>query len=174
LDIKKINRKSAVHFIEDDKCFYIKVKKISKELSPNKQVYDIQVENSHSFLANGILAHNTILESMAAGTPVIVPDNTVMPEIVGNGRGYVYPCKEKTYIDNSGFRKIGHLDDIVDTMYKAYVDWKDPTINRNSIIVSAKSFAITHSWKDICKSWVALFATTRYVPTTSSFRGEKV
>jgi glycosyltransferase involved in cell wall biosynthesis len=116
----------------------------------------------------------TIIESMAAGTPVIVPDNTVMPEIVGNGKGYIYPCKEKTYIDNSGYRAIGHIDDIVDTMYKAYVDWKDPTINRNSIIAAAKSFAIEHSWKDICKSWVALFATTRYAPTTSSFRGEKV
>lgn len=116
----------------------------------------------------------TIQESMACGTPIIVPNNTVMPEIVGDNRGYMYPCKEKTYIDNSGYRLVGHIDDIVDTMYKAYKDWVNSTANRNSIITAAKSFAIEHSWKNICQSWITLFATTKYSSINNSFRGEKV
>jgi glycosyltransferase involved in cell wall biosynthesis len=41
-------------------------------------------------------------ESMAAGTPIIVPDNTSSPEIVGENdeRGFMYKCNDQSYVDN--------------------------------------------------------------------------
>lgn len=100
-------------------------------------------------------------EAMAAGVPVVVPDNTVTPEIFGNSeRGYVYPCKDLTFIDNSGYRAIGHTEDIVQVMYKAWSDWKSKSPDRDKKIVQAREFTNQYSWKNVTKRWVSLFNET--------------
>lgn len=97
----------------------------------------------------------TVVESMSAGTPVIVPDNTSMPEIVGRERGFMYECKEMCYVDNSGFRPVGRLEDIVQTMHKAY-----RAIQSGSALPvrqKAREFAEQYSWDNVCKHWQQLF-----------------
>jgi glycosyltransferase involved in cell wall biosynthesis len=76
----------------------------------------------------------TVTEAMAAGVSVVVPRNTSMPEIIGdNERGYLYPCKEKVYVDNKG---------------------KDKQM---LALRKARTFTEKFSWKEIGREWVKLF-----------------
>jgi len=101
----------------------------------------------------------TITEAMAAGIPVIAPNNTSIPEILGENldRGYVYPCKEQVYVDNSGYRPYGSMEDIVNSMMQCYEDWKTQAPRRQEIVSRAKEFVHKYSWEHICKQWVTLF-----------------
>ena len=116
----------------------------------------------------------TITEAMAAGTPVIVPDNTSLPEIVGSDlfRGYMYPCKEQVYIDNSGFRPIGRTEDIIASMLNCYSDWQQKHPRRQQIIDKAKAFTQQYSWDNVCKSWVTLFDEVASTPIQVKSQGE--
>jgi len=78
----------------------------------------------------------TIAEAMAAGIPVIVPDNTNMSELVGEDqkRGYMYDCEDYIYIDNAGYRPFGSLGNI-----------------------PAREWAEENSWNTICRQWIDLF-----------------
>lgn len=101
----------------------------------------------------------TVQESMACGVPVIVPDNTVTPELV-TGRGYVYPCRELAYIDGSGMRKKGRVEDMVSTLMDSYKDWRDdPSGRRRGYIQAGLAFARDHSWTNITKQWLKVFRT---------------
>jgi hypothetical protein len=154
--IKKINRKAACHFKETDDFFFVQVKKIEYIKDYNKEVYDICVEDSHSFVANGILAHNTQVEAMAAGTPVVAPRNTSVPQILGENseRGYIYECNDEIWIDNSGFRPKGLIPDIVEQMMNIY---KDGDKFSNPKVQAAREWAIQHDWNKVTKDWVKLF-----------------
>lgn len=119
--------------------------------------------------ANGYLTTNlgegwglTITEAMAAGVPVVAGDHTTAPEILGAGRGYIYECKEKIYIDNQGYRYWGRMEDILDKMLECYGDWildkQDPNMSkRKDIIKNARLFTHKYSWQNVCKQWVKLF-----------------
>lgn len=98
----------------------------------------------------------TISESMAAGTPVVVPNNTCMPQLVGKEeeRGYLYDCKDVIWIDNSGYRVKGFLDDIVGKMMEAYNDGSKWTSEKVKL---ARAWAEEHDWNNVCKQWVKLF-----------------
>lgn len=98
----------------------------------------------------------TISEAMAAGTPVVVPNNTCMPQLIGEdeSRGYMYECKDKAWIDNSGFRVKGNLEDIVAKMHECY---KDGNKYKSSKVKAARAWAEEHDWSNVCKEWIALF-----------------
>lgn len=96
-------------------------------------------------------------EAMAAGVPIIVPESTSFKEIVGEDgeRGYVFPCKEKTFIDSSGFRPTARLEDIVRKIEECYSErWSN---RQKEIIKRANEFAIETSWENINKKWIQLF-----------------
>lgn len=99
----------------------------------------------------------TITEAMACGTPVIAPNNTSIPELLGEDgdRGYVYECTDETWIDNSGFRPVGKTNDIVNKMLKAYNNRK--TKAHQDIIARAAKFIDDHTWDKVCKPWVKIF-----------------
>ena len=63
----------------------------------------------------------TMTEAMSAGTPVIAPDNSSIPEILGGDRlrGYVYPCKELVWADHA-YRPLGLLSDIVGKLHECH------------------------------------------------------
>ena len=96
-------------------------------------------------------------DCQATGTPVLVPNNTSFPEIIGmdEERGYMYPCKERVYIDGQGLRPVGQLQDIVDTMVRLYEDCKSGKVNDR--INNGLAFAYQNSWENIGRQWVALF-----------------
>jgi len=98
----------------------------------------------------------TITEAMAAGVPVIAPDNSSIPEILGNDhdRGYVYPCKELTWVDNAGYRPVGSLEDILNKITECYMQRN--TSPQREITSRAMHFVKDHSWEKICVQWVEL------------------
>jgi glycosyltransferase involved in cell wall biosynthesis len=117
-----------------------------------------------------------LVEAMAVGIPVISPLHTSAYEIFGTDlpikeqRGYLFECKERIYIDNSGTRPFAHMNDIVDQMKLAYIDWlADKTNNypegrenmRQTMIKNAMHFAHKYSWTNVCKDWVQLFKTLK-------------
>jgi len=68
---KKINRGYKNHSIETDNYFLVKVTDI-KEIDFNDYMYDFTVEDSESFVGNGILLHNCPFTAGACGNPIIV------------------------------------------------------------------------------------------------------
>ena len=98
----------------------------------------------------------TITEAMAAGTPVVAPNNTCMPQQLGQNseRGYMYECRDQTWIDDSGYRPKGLISDIVKQMNQVF---KDGPRESNPKLVRALEFAKQHDWGKIGSKWIRLF-----------------
>lgn len=98
----------------------------------------------------------TITEAMAAGTPVVCPNNTCMPQQMGteSQRGYMYPCKDLIWIDNSGYREKGLIPDIVEQMMKVHADGPKQD---NKKVHAALKWVRRHTWNNIANRWVKLF-----------------
>jgi D-inositol-3-phosphate glycosyltransferase len=112
----------------------------------------------------------TPIEAMCCKVPVIAPKHTSFIELLGKNRSYLYPCKELTYIDNSGYRPVGHVQDIVKTMLSCYSDWSvkdNDKSNRDKIINNAYRFTRQYSWKNVCKQWIQLFESIGSKKSTS-------
>lgn len=106
----------------------------------------------------------THVEAMSAGVPVICPDNTTFPEqLDGGNRGYMYPCKDLTWIDNSGYRPVGRIEDIVNTMKTAYEDIKAHRDGDKTL--AALKYAHSLEWKKLAPAWVELFDMVDKLPT---------
>ena len=98
----------------------------------------------------------TVSEAMAAGTPVVAPRNTSMPQLLGehSERGYLYECKDTIWIDQSGFRPKGLIPDITETMLRAY--HAGPK-NKNPRCHAAIDWASKHTWQHAQRQWIELF-----------------
>ncbi len=96
----------------------------------------------------------TGVECAAVSIPVVAPDYTCFTEQFSE-RGYLYPCKEQTYIDNSGFRRVGRLEDIVNTMLQCYEDSKSGAVKEKT--EAASKYINTITWDKIGKQWIELF-----------------
>lgn len=99
------------------------------------------------------------LETLAAGTPAVVPDNTCMDEIFGKNqeRGYLYPCNDWLWIDQSGYRKKGNLSDIVETMMKVY---RTGPKENNPVVQNGLDWVKQLDWQVITKQWINLLIQT--------------
>lgn len=98
----------------------------------------------------------TVTEAMACGLPVVAPNNSSMPEIIGNDRGYLYPCKEKIYIDTSGYRPMGLISDILIKMEEVYqAGWK----HNNPRVIKARKWVEKNDWQLINQKWLSIFET---------------
>lgn len=97
----------------------------------------------------------TIGEAMACGLPVLVPNNTCMPQLVGDNqeRGYMYPCNDELFIDNSGIRKKGLIPDITNKMIEVYMSGKK---QNNPKVNAAVRWAQEHDWYLVNKNWKAI------------------
>lgn len=155
IDLPLEREEKDIDCLELDDYFLVPIEKIIRSEDNKDLLYDIYVDNSHSFIANGIVAHNTVTEAMACGLCVVVPNNTCMPQQVGerSERGYMYECKDQTWIDNSGFRAKGLIPDIVDSMYQAYKDTK----YNNPKTLAAVQWARQHNWAEVTKQWITIF-----------------
>jgi glycosyltransferase involved in cell wall biosynthesis len=98
----------------------------------------------------------TITEAMAAGTPVVAPNNTCMPQQLGvnSERGYMYPCNDMIWIDPSGYRPKGLIPDIVEQMIEVY---RAGTKATNPKVQAAMRWAQAHDWKHLHSSWTDIF-----------------
>lgn len=98
----------------------------------------------------------TLTEAMATGAPVIAPNNSSIPEILGgdHNRGYVYSCNELIWVDNAGYRPVGSLQDILDKITECYMQRN--ASEQREIGSRAMQFVKDHSWDGICTQWVEL------------------
>ncbi len=64
---------------QDENYFYVPIRKV-REYPYRGLLYDITVNNDHSFAAEGMILHNCVAESLCAGTPVIVTETGGMIE----------------------------------------------------------------------------------------------
>jgi glycosyltransferase involved in cell wall biosynthesis len=121
----------------------------------------------------------TLTEAMAAGLPVISPNHTSAPEILGNGVGYLYDCKEQVYVDNSGFRPMGRMEDIVEQMLLCHQEWQEArqgtSQTRLARVMKGQNFTRKYSWENVCQDWVKLFDGLESVEAKDiQARGEKL
>lgn len=104
----------------------------------------------------------THIEALSAGVPVVVPNNSVFPEQLGDGDlGYIYPCRERLWIDNAGYRPVGLKDDVVATMDKAYSEiTKFQGTGRPRIefpkVAAAQEYLNSLSWDCIVRQWLTV------------------
>jgi glycosyltransferase involved in cell wall biosynthesis len=96
----------------------------------------------------------SIVEAMSAGIPVIAPKNTNIPEFEGI---YLYPCRDKSWIDVSGYRPLGRVEDIVEKLQLVYKMRKKGHSRLQADIKVARDFAVRNDWQIVNKAWVDLF-----------------
>lgn len=61
-----------------------------KSVEYSGKVYDLEIEGSHSFCGESLLLHNTVIEALSCGTPVLATRIGSMPEIITHGHnGYL-------------------------------------------------------------------------------------
>lgn len=111
----------------------------------------------------------THLEAASAGLPVVCPFNTCFPEQLANGnRGYLYECKEKVWIDNSGYRPIGLINDIVDQMEQCFNDVKSNTKSLSTKQELMNDYLASIQWDNIGQEWIKLFIELQLLKNNES------
>jgi glycosyltransferase involved in cell wall biosynthesis len=91
-----------------------------------------------------------ITEAMAAGLPVVGPRHSSLEELGAEGRAILYECREKIWVDNSGFRPLGLMDDIVAALVQAA---SLSEIDRRRMVERAREFAVGLDWSVVAPRW---------------------
>lgn len=141
----------ATRFVETDDYFFVPIRSIEKE-AYDGLVYDLHVEDSHSFVAQGILVHNTILESMACGVPVLTTNYSAHADYCGPGSLFIKPaCMEMEPVTNIQ-RCVVSVNDFVEKIDQLYND-KDL---RYRLGRDGRKQALNYTWDDQCRKWEEL------------------
>jgi glycosyltransferase involved in cell wall biosynthesis len=105
----------------------------------------------------------TITEAMATKLPVVAPDNTSVPEILGHERGWRVPSghtpshwviKEN---DNERMRPLMDVSAAADAI--EYIKNNPDEAKRRA--ENAYNWATTQRWSDVCKDWKSLFGEAK-------------
>jgi intein/homing endonuclease len=102
---RNLTRKHKPNIIENETHFFVKIKEIAK-IKNTTEVYDLCVEDSHSFVGNGLVCHNTVTEAMATKTMVICPQNTSLAEITNYGDNSISFLYNQANVFVNDFEKI--------------------------------------------------------------------
>jgi glycosyltransferase involved in cell wall biosynthesis len=101
----------------------------------------------------------SITEAMSTKLPVIAPNNTSVPEILGDDRGWKissghtpthWIIKEN---DNERMRPLMDVEEAANTI-KYIMDNRDEAAKRAE---KAYEWATSHTWSDVCKQWINVF-----------------
>jgi glycosyltransferase involved in cell wall biosynthesis len=107
----------------------------------------------------------SIPEGLAAGLPVVVPNNTNMPEFP---EVFMYPCDDFVWVDNSGYRKCGRIEDIVGALNTVY------ELRGTSGLAERSERAIgwckKNDWAEVGRRWVSLFRQAYTAHVASSHK----
>ncbi|MCD6493904.1 MAG: glycosyltransferase family 4 protein [Archaeoglobaceae archaeon] len=100
------------------------------------------------------------LEAMACGTPIIMPDNTTGPELVGEGKtGLLAKCKFETTTPLISDIRYVCPKSLAECMEKLYLNKK----LREKCANNARKFAKNYSWEKINKLWINLVNAVPYL-----------
>lgn len=98
----------------------------------------------------------TILEGAITKTPMILPNNTVIPELMANNRAFLVDAGDSISMwdmkemDNERIRPLVNVEKAADAVERV-MDGDLPDIE------GAYTWALEHSWDNICKEWIMLF-----------------
>jgi len=118
----------------------------------------------------------SITEAMATKLPVVAPDNTSIPEILGDDRGWKIPSgtsathwiiKEN---DNERMRPLMDVEKTAETI-KYIIDHPDEAAERAE---NAYNWIIDHTWEKVCKQWLNVFnKATNKARTARMFKAQQ-
>ena len=101
----------------------------------------------------------SITEAMSVKLPVVAPENTSVPEILGEDRGWKVPSgatathwviKEN---DNERMRPLMDVEEAAKTI-KYIMDHPEEAAERAE---KAYEWAVKHTWEEVCKQWLNVF-----------------
>jgi glycosyltransferase involved in cell wall biosynthesis len=146
--------------IECDDYYLVSTDKIVKKNS-KLTVYDICVDGTHNFVANGVLVHNTVIESISAGVPTFTNDYAVAAEQVRNsGCGLTLKSRDYTYrgSDHNFIRPHTDYDDVVDKVLSVLADEE----KKKKMSKRGRAYAQSMSWDLIVDDWDKAFDSVMY------------
>ena len=157
-----ISRKGA--YITDEYIF-VPVREV-KEKEYEGWVYNLEVEDDHTYVVEGIAVHNCaegfglpILEAESCGIPCIVPNNSAQVELV-KGHGWIVDnvpmdmyFDVPVYVPQLTYYPVPDQRSLMKAMYEAY---RNPDLCRE-LGRKAREFALNYDWdKHIMPLWFKL------------------
>jgi len=144
--------------IEKEDYFLVPVRKIEKIVKETK-VYDIQIEDVKSFVANGVVVHNSTLESLACETPIIVNMTGGLQEQVTDGKEWFGIGIEPATKAIIGSQQVPYIyedcvsgKDFVDALLKMY---NTPKEERAEMGRKGRAHVLKdYNFDDFRKNWV--------------------
>jgi len=122
---EKENRCRRIYsrILKDSNYFYFKVKNV-ENVEYNGNVWDIQLPSSN-FVANGIVVHNSLIESAACGVPVVCSDLGNLRDIWNDNATYI-KIDRTEILPNTGEGNVDgeiiSVDDLVNHLERLYTD----------------------------------------------------
>ena len=148
------------HYLKETETHFFAIVEKNTVVKNEIDVYDLCVDGSHSFMANGIICHNTATEAMATMTPVVCPLNTSLIEITNNGqRAWTYDT-EYPVINTMDciIRQVGDIYDIAGALMEVAKDLiVDEAKIANKKALAAHEYASKLTWNEVCKNWNDIF-----------------
>jgi glycosyltransferase involved in cell wall biosynthesis len=92
-----------------------------------------------------------ITEAMAAGLPVVAPRCSALEEHGAEGRAVLYECRESVWVDNTGYRPLGLMDDIVAALARAAA-MSDG--ERRRMTEATRAYAASLDWSAVAPRWL--------------------
>lgn len=92
-------------------------------------------------------------EALAAGLPVIAPNITSSFEMLPPERGFTYEPTDLLFLENSGYRPVGHTDDIVAKMLEVNSLGFKHQIPQ---VKKAQKWSFENTWGHKCQQWIDL------------------
>lgn len=115
------------------------------ESAPNADVYCMEVEPDHNFVANGVVVHNcmSLMEAQACGMPVVSSNRGALPETLHPQAGVL--------VDGDPWS-----DAYVDSFVEAVLSYRDPARYLEAEL-AGQAHARTLSWDTVAAEWLAKF-----------------
>ena len=158
---KKCEKKASRHYILTKDYIFTPVLSI-KEIRDEQKVMDIQVEDSHSFVGNGVLLHNTLAQAMATGLPCIATDYSGVKDFFDDIVGYPVKYKmgkgEVTFVGDAKQEKheteiaFPLVEDLIVQMINVVKDYKSALKKGKLASIRMRSF----NWNNSAKILVDL------------------
>jgi len=143
-------------YAQEDGRYFIKV--ASVEIDPNLSrghVYDLEVEEDHSYTANGLIVHNCSVEHAATGAIQLVPDSSACRELF-HGCGILMNA-DTDYVQDK-INTTGKLVRDADVASALQYVYDHPEESEKIAERARKKFTSEEfGWKSISEAWHLVF-----------------
>ena len=158
---RESKRNHKPDFIETDTHFFVPIISI-QEIKEDIEVYDLCVEKSHSFIANGIVCHNTFSEAASCKIPLIAPYSTSFMEMSAYGKNayMLYTLVPFCSTFDNVIREQTDIYEISDKIIEVAMSKFSKNEDLKNRINRSYDWVKKLEWSEVCKSWVKYFKET--------------